>query len=85
MILGNLSCFGKLNSILKATQVSEAADIHDLSGQLLNDGIKVLPKHTSDLCNLSITSKTFPNICKVDKLKPLYKKRVITDLYLSYH
>ena len=35
---------------------------------------KVLSKPISDLCNPSITSRKFPDICKVAKLIPLYKK-----------
>ena len=54
-------------TILKATQVSKAAGIDNLPGRSLKDGAKVL-------CILSITSEKFPDICKIAKLKPLYKK-----------
>ena len=43
-------------TILKATQVSEAAGIDNLSGRFLKIGAKVLSKIINDLCNLSITS-----------------------------
>ena len=43
-------------TILKATQVSEAAGINNLSGRILKIGAKALSKIISDLCNLSITS-----------------------------
>ena len=43
-------------TILKATQVSKAAGIDNLSGRFLKDGAKVLSKPISDLCNLSITT-----------------------------
>ena len=66
-------------SILKATQVSKAAGIDNLSGRFLKDGAKVLSKPISDLCNLSIISEKFPDPCKVAKLKPLYKKGSVTD------
>ena len=46
-------------TILKATQVSKAAGIDNLSGRFLKDGAKFLSKLISDLCNLSITSKSF--------------------------
>ena len=64
-------------AILKATQVSKAAGIDNLSGPI------------SDLCNLSITSEKFPNIYKVAKHKPLYKKgsprgKKVTELGLEY-
>ena len=68
-------------TILKTTQVSEAAGISNLSGRFLKDGAKVLSKPISDLCNLSITSETFHDICKVAKLKPLYKKGSLTEPY----
>ena len=58
-------------TILKATQVSKAAGINNLSGCFVKDGAKVLSKTISDLCNLLITSEKFPAPCKVAKLKPL--------------
>ena len=64
---------------LKATQVSKAAGIDNLSGRFLKDGAKVLSKPISDLCNLSITSEKFPDPCKEAKLKPLYKKGSVTE------
>ena len=66
-------------TILKATQVSKAAGIDNLSGCFLKDGAKVLSKPICDLCNLSITSEKFPDSCKVAKLKPLYKKGSVTE------
>ena len=66
-------------TILKATQVSKAAGTDTLSGRFLKDGVKVLSKPISDLCNLSITSEKFPDPCKVAKPKPLYKKGSLTE------
>ena len=66
-------------TILEATQVSKAAGIGSLSGRFLKDKAKVLSKPISDLCDLSITSEKFPDICKVAKLKPLYKKGSLTE------
>ena len=66
-------------TILKATQVSKAAGIDNLSGRFLKDGAKVLSKPISDLCNLSITSKKFLDPCKVAKFKPFYKKSSLTE------
>ena len=84
MILGdyfNLASVSEnsILTILKATQVSKAAGIDNLSGRFLKDGAKVLSKPISDLCNLSITSEKFPDPCKVAKLKPLYKKGSLTE------
>ena len=70
------------NSILtisKGFQVSKAAGTDSLSGRFLKDTAKVLYKPVSDLCNLSITSEKFPDICKLAKLKPLYKKGSLTE------
>ena len=41
-------------TILKATQVSKAAGLDNLSGRFLKNGAKFLAKPISDLCNLSI-------------------------------
>ena len=60
-------------TILKSIQVSKAA------GHFLKDGAKFLAKPLSDLCNLSINSEKFPDLCKVVKLKPLYKKGSLTQ------
>ena len=66
-------------TILKATQVSKAAGIDNLSGRFLKDGAKVLSKPISDLFNLSITSEKFSDPYKVAKLKSLYKKCSVTE------
>ena len=60
-------------TILKATKISKAAGLKNLSGRFLKDGAKFLSEPISDLCNLSITSEKFPDPCNVAKLKPLYK------------
>ena len=84
MILGDYFHLASISensilAILKATQVSKAAGIDNLSGRLLKDEAKVLSKPISDLYNLSITSEKFPDIYKVAKLKPLYKKGSLTE------
>ena len=66
-------------TILKATQISKAAGIDNLSGRFLKDEAKVWSKPITDLCNLSITSEKFPDPCKLAKLKPLYKKGSVTE------
>ena len=74
------TCFANsILAVLKASQVSKAAGIENLSRRFLKDGAKVLSKPISDLCNLSITSEKFPDPCKVAKLKPLYKKGSLTE------
>ena len=66
-------------TILKTTQVSQGADLDSLSGHFLKDGAKLLTKSISDLCNLSINSEKFLDLCKVAKLGPLYKKGSLTQ------
>ena len=66
-------------TILKATQISKAAGLDNLSGSILKDGAKFLAKSISDLCNLSINFGKFPDLEKVAKLKPLYKKGFLTQ------
>ena len=84
MILGNYFQLASVSedsilTILKATQVSKAARIDDLSGRFLKYGAKVLSKPISDLCNLSIASEKLPEPCKVARLKPLSKKGSLTE------
>ena len=84
MILGDYFHLASVseNSIitmLKAIQVLKVAGIDNLSRRFLKNGAKVLPKYISDLYNLAIISEKFTDICKVAKLKPLYKKGSLTE------
>ena len=63
-----------IEKILKGTKACKAAGIDDLSGRFLKDGSRVLSKPISELCNLSIKLGSFPDSCKIAKLKPLFKK-----------
>ena len=63
-----------IEKILRGTKVCKAAGIDDLSGRFLKDGSRVLLKPISELCNLSIKLGSFPDACKIAKLKPLFKK-----------
>ena len=63
-----------IQKILRSTNVRKAAGIDDPSGRFLRDGSRVLSKPVSELCNLSIKLGSFPDSCKVAKLKPLFKK-----------
>ena len=60
--------------ILRGTKVCKVAGIYDLSGCFLKDGSQVLSKPISELCNLSIKLGSFPDACKIAKLKPLFRK-----------
>ena len=60
-------------TILKVTQFSKAPALDSLSGFFLKNGVKCVTKPITDLCNLSINSKEFPDLRKVAKRKLLYK------------
>ena len=64
-------------TILKNTEVSKAAGLDNRSGCFLKDC--VLAKPITDVCNLSISSRKFPDSCKLAKLKPIYKKGSLTE------
>ena len=66
----NLASVSKNSSLtfLKSTQFSKAAGLERLSGCFLKDGAKLLAKPISDLCNLSINSEKFSDLCKLAKL-----------------
>ena len=63
-----------IEKILRSTKFRKAAGIDDLSGRCLKDGSRVLSKPISELCSLSIKLGSFPDSCKIAKLKPLFKK-----------
>ena len=58
---------------------SKASGIDNISAKFLKDGASILSKPVADLCNLSILSSSFPDGCKIAKLKLLYKKGLKTD------
>ena len=69
----------KVFKILKNFDETKALGIDYLSGIFLKDGAKLLTTQITQLCNLSISSGTFPNAFKIAKLKPLFKKGTTTD------
>ena len=77
----NLSFVSKnsILTILKSTKASEAAGLDCLSGCFLNDGAKLLAKPISDLCNLSINSEKFPDLCKIAKHYTTLQKRFLNS------
>ena len=58
---------------------SKASGIDNISGKFLKDGASILSGPISDLCNLSILLSSFPEECKIAKLRVLYKKGLNTD------
>ena len=65
--------------VLKNMDENKAAGLDNLSGKFLKDGATILAKPLSQICNLSIKYSTFPNDCKIAKLKPLFKRGSKTD------
>ena len=64
--------------LLQETNPSKAAGIDGLTGKFLKDGAPYSSPITH-LCNLSISLSTFPEKCKIAKLKPLCKKGSATE------
>ena len=69
---------GYMFNILKNVEV-KAAGIDKILGKFLKDGARILAKPISELCNFSMTLGSFPDACKIAKVKPLYKKGSKTD------
>ena len=65
---------GYLFQLLKNVEVTKAAGIDWISWKFLEDGAQVLAKPISELYNLSMTLGSFPDACKITKVKPLFKK-----------
>ena len=70
---------GYLFKLLKNVEVTKAAGIDQISGKFLKDGARILAKPISQLCNLSMTLGSFPDACKIAKVKPLFRKGSKTD------
>ena len=65
--------------IIANIESSKAAEVDKPSGRFLKDGVNILAKLISALCNLSISQVVFPNACKLAKLKPIFKNGKKTD------
>ena len=70
---------GCLFNTLKHVEVTKAAGTDQISGKILKDGARILAKPITELCNLSMTLGSFPDPCKIAKVKPLFKKGSKTD------
>ena len=64
--------------LLEEVNPSKSAGIDDLAGKFLKEGALALASPITDLCNLSISLSSFPDDCKIARLKPLYKKEAKT-------
>ena len=60
--------------LLQQVNPSKSAGIDNLTGKFLNEGATVLASPITGLVNRSISLSSFPDDCKIAKLKPLYKK-----------
>ena len=70
---------GYLFNVLKNVEVTKAAGLDQISGKFLKDGVRILAKPISELCNFSMALGSFSNACKIAKVKPLFKKGSKTD------
>ena len=57
----------------------KAPDVDSPSGCLLLDGVEVLSKPITEICNSSISHGVFPDACKAAKLKLMYLKEKKSD------
>ena len=62
-----------VNTLMQKNNESKSFGIDNLSGKLLKDGASTCSGPITDLCNLSILLSSFPEECKIAKLKPLCK------------
>ena len=58
---------------------SKAAGMDQIPTKFLCDGAEVLALPLRNIINLSIKLSTFPEECKIAKLKPIFKKGTRTD------
>ena len=59
--------------------ISKAAGMDQIPAKFLKDGAEVLALLLGNIINLSIKLSTFPEECKIAKLKPIFKKVARTD------
>ena len=64
---------------LKNVEVTKAAGIDKISGKFLKDGVRIQAKPISELYNPSMALGSFPDACKIAKVKPPSKKGSKTD------
>ena len=68
-----------VKKILLSLDTSKAAGIDQIPAKFLRDGAEVLALPLGNIINLSIKLSTFPEECKIAKLKPIFKKGARTD------
>ena len=63
-----------VHKILINFDITKSAGNDGVTGVFLKDGAEILASPIAQLCNLSISTSSFPDNCKTAKLLPLYKK-----------
>ena len=66
----------KVLEILQCIGTSKAAEIDEVSQNVLKYGANILTKTITEICNTSISSGLFPGDSNIAKLKLLYKEIV---------
>ena len=64
---------------LKGFKTNKATGVDNLAGRFLKDGSNILCTPIAKICNLSIKLASFPDKCKVPKVKSLYKTGLKTN------
>ena len=72
--LNLIFCLKRLLKLIQDLDENKAVSLDNLSSKFLKDGAPVLTKPISQICNLSIKYSIFLADCKLEKLKPLFKK-----------
>ena len=63
-----------VKKILHSLDTSKAAGMNQIPAKFLRNGAEVLALPLRNIINLSIKLSTFPEECKITKLKPIFKK-----------
>ena len=66
----------KVFKILNNFDATKVSGIDDLSGTFLKNGAKLLTIPIPQFCNLSISSGTFPDACKIAKFLKKILERI---------
>ena len=70
---------GYLFNLLKNVKVTKGVGLDQISEKFLKDEVWILAKPIIDLCNLSMALGSFADVCKIAKVKLLFKKGYKTD------
>ena len=69
-----------IKKVLRSLDSNKATGMDQIPGTFLRNGAEVLTLPFRNIINLLIKSSTFPEECKIAKLKPMFKKGARTDL-----